>query len=106
MGGRRLGVDRDLLGAAGAAHVVHARVVRDPVQPRLEPGGPVQGADAAQGGEEYLLHDVLSARVVAEDAAGIACDGRAVAAEKHGERLGVPGLCPLDQLLVAGLDRD
>ena len=42
-----VGVDRHLLGTVGAAHVVHAGVVRDPVEPGLEAGGPVKAADPA-----------------------------------------------------------
>ena len=81
-----LGVVGDLLGAAGAAERVDARVLGDLVDPGLEGDRPLGLAHAAQRGDEDLLRDVLGAAVVLDHAEHVGVDAALVAPSRAPRR--------------------
>ena len=67
------------------------RVDGDAVEPGPEAGAVIEAGERAVGAQERLLHRVLGARLVANDAEGHAEELLAVALHQRPERLGVPG---------------
>lgn len=78
-----------------AARCVEADVRGDVIEPRGERLGPAQGAERAEGAQEYLLRQIFGLGRVAADAIGDIVDLTRVAVEQRFERILLPlhGAC-------------
>lgn len=85
---------------AGAAKLVDARVLGDPVDPRLEGDRNLAAAQASQRRDEDLLGHVVGPCAVAESAKDLGADPGAVAAVELLERRGATPPDRGNQLLV------
>ena len=76
---------------------IEAGVVRESVEPGLEPVGVAQPRQVPPGSDEGVLDSVLRQLAIAEDEAGHGFQSRDRRAGKHREGVMVAAACPLDE---------